>query len=208
MSSAECCSFRLGLNALTDTRAQTSTQACSSGCWFARIMRHVWPPIDWFYVRLLCLITCNPPVSHITAVAHSPMRLVCTLEWSHSDHCSVCLTHIKEWLKTFIRRPSLADVFRFFNIWRTNSIQVLKSFKSAWFFCRFLFCSSKHVLEIYLKNGLGTGRFLSETGSLWEQSKQKLKTKQTAVVPKKRSSTSWHWDRAPLHWGCQRHDIC
>ena len=58
------------------------------------------------------------------------------------------------------------------------------------FFCRFRFCPSKHILEIYLKNGFGTGRFLSEPGSLWEQSKQKLKTKQTAVVPKKRSSIS------------------
>ena len=38
---------------------------------------------------------------------------------------------------------------------------------------------------MYSKNCLGTGRFLSETGSLWEQSKQKLKTKQTTVVPKK-----------------------
>ena len=36
-------------------------------------------------------ISCYPSVRHIIADAHSPMRLVCTLEWSHSDHCSVCL---------------------------------------------------------------------------------------------------------------------
>ena len=37
---------------------------------------------------------------------------------------------------------------------------------------------------------IGTGRLISETGGLWEQSKQTFKTKQTAVVPKKPSSLS------------------
>ena len=47
----------------------------------------------WVDKRLVISLTiaCNPPVCHIIADAHSPMRLVCTLEWSHSDHCSVCL---------------------------------------------------------------------------------------------------------------------
>ena len=50
-------------------------------------------------------IACNPPVSHITADAHSPMILVCTLEWSHGDHCSVCLVTSKN-----DQRPSLEDL--------------------------------------------------------------------------------------------------
>ena len=46
-------------------------------------------------------ISCNIPVSHITADAHSPMRLVCTLEWSHSDH----ILHIERGRYTKPRTP-------------------------------------------------------------------------------------------------------
>ena len=132
---------------------------------------------------------------HSVQSSSAPHHRRCTQPHEISVHAWVVtywplqclLNHIKEWLKTFIRRPPLEDVFSFINIWLTNSIQVLNPHD---FFCRFRFCPSKHILEIYLKNGFGTGRFLSETGSLREQSKQKLKTKQTAVVPKKRSSIS------------------
>ena len=40
---------------------------------------------------MMVLIACNLRVIHITADAHSPMRLLCTLEWSHGVHSSVCL---------------------------------------------------------------------------------------------------------------------
>ena len=131
---------------------------------------------------LLCIIRV------ILQCATSPQMHTQPHEISVHDWVVQCLlNHIKEWLKTFIRRPSLEDFFSFINIWHTNSIQGLNLHD---FLCRFWFHPSIHILEIYLKNGLGTGRFLSETGSLWEQSKQKLKKKQTAVVPKKRSSIS------------------
>ena len=90
------------------------------------------------------LIACNPPVSHITADARSPMRSMCTLKWP----LQCLLNHITEWLKTFIRRPSLEDVFSFINVWRTISIQVLNLHD---FFCIFWLCPSIHILEIYLK---------------------------------------------------------
>ena len=132
---------------------------------------------------------------HSVQSSSAPHHRKCTQPHEISVHAWVVtkwplqwlINHIKKLLKTFIRRPSLEDVFNFINIWRTNSIQVLNL---HYFFCKFRFCPSKHILEIYLKNGFGTGRFPSETGSLWEQSKQKLKTKQTAVVPKKLSSIS------------------
>ena len=103
---------------------------------------------NMFNIDFLVSIAYNPPVSHITADAHSHMRLVCTLA------LQCLLNHIKEWLTTFIRRPSLEDVFSFINIWRTNSIQILSLHD---FFCRFWFCPPKHILEIYLKKALVLG---------------------------------------------------
>ena len=142
-----------------------------------------------------CIMLVTAFVPHSVSSSSEPHHRRCTQPreisvqaWAVTMWPLQCLlNHIKEWLKTFNRRPSLEDVFSFINIWHTNSIQVLNLHD---FFCRFWFCPSKHILEIYLKHCLGTGRFLSETGSLWEQSKQKLKTKQTVVVPKKRSSIS------------------
>ena len=74
----------------------------------------------------------------------------------------------------------MEDVFSFINIWRTNSIQVLNLHD---FFCRFWFCHSKHILEIYLKNGLGTGRFLSEIWIwIWIDSQQKTSVKSITLT--------------------------
>ena len=97
------------------------------------------------------------------------------------------LNHIKEWLKTSIKRPSKEDVFSFINIWRTNSIQVLNLHD---FVYRFWFCPSKHILEIYLKMALVLRDSFKRQEVCGNKANLRLKTKQTAVVPKRRSSIS------------------
>ena len=96
--------------------------------------------------------------------------------YSHSDHCSVCTPDND-------LRPTLEDFH-----WKTLSAALIFDVQSPFefkicmiFFCRFWFCPPKHILQIYFTNCLGTWRFLSQIGSLWEQYKEKLKTKQTAV---------------------------
>ena len=55
------------------------------------IWKVVFLPILVLFHWYIC-IACNPPVRHLIADAHSPIILVCTLEWSHSGHWGVCLS--------------------------------------------------------------------------------------------------------------------
>ena len=58
------------------------------------IWKVVFLPILVLFHWYICIV-CNPPVRHTIADAHSPIRLVCTLEWSHSGHWGVCLSTSK-----------------------------------------------------------------------------------------------------------------
>ena len=77
------------------------------------------------------------------------------------------------------RKPQIEDFSNLIDICRTNPIQVLNLHG---FLCRLWFCHSNDILKIKEKCFWHWDP-LSETGSLWEQSKHKLNQMQTEVYP-------------------------
>ena len=121
---------------------------------------------NWFGLA----IAWTAALSHRTTVPHSSHHRLCMLEWSLSGHFCVGINHAAQKFKGWLMKIPNKRHFQLYS-YCTKSIQVLKLHG---FLCRFRLCASNYALNINGKNCCWYWDPLSETGSIWEQSKHKL----------------------------------